>query len=85
METRLSTKGQVVLPAPFRRRLGIRAGDRLDARIEDGRIVLAPKKKPASRARIIKDPVLGIPVLTFGAGAPTLTSEEVRKALADFP
>jgi len=40
MQTKVSTKGQVVLPGPLRRRLGIRAGDPLEANIEGGRIVL---------------------------------------------
>ncbi|MGH9433185.1 MAG: AbrB/MazE/SpoVT family DNA-binding domain-containing protein, partial [Terriglobia bacterium] len=39
MQTKVSTKGQVVLPGPLRRRLGLRAGDPLDANIEAGRIV----------------------------------------------
>ena len=34
MQTKVSTKGQIVLPGPLRRRLGIRAGDALDANIE---------------------------------------------------
>jgi AbrB family looped-hinge helix DNA binding protein len=44
MQTKVSTKGQIVLPGPIRRRLGIRAGDPLDAAIEAGRIVLTPRK-----------------------------------------
>ena len=32
--TRLSTKGQIVLPAPLRHRIGIRAGDVLMAAVE---------------------------------------------------
>ena len=42
MQTRVSTKGQIVLPGPIRRRLGIRAGDPLDAEIEAGSIILTP-------------------------------------------
>jgi len=38
MQTKVSTKGQVVLPGPLRRRLGIRAGDPLEANIEAGSI-----------------------------------------------
>jgi AbrB family looped-hinge helix DNA binding protein len=34
MEIRVSTKGQVVLPDPLRRRLGILAGDLLDVQIK---------------------------------------------------
>ena len=56
METKVSTKGQVVPPGPLRRRLGIRAGDPLDANIEAGRIILTPRRKPQRRVRIIVDP-----------------------------
>ena len=46
MQTRVSTKGQIVLPVPLRRKLGIRAGDPLDIAIEKDRIVLtAPQRK----------------------------------------
>jgi AbrB family looped-hinge helix DNA binding protein len=41
MQTRVSTKGQIVLPGPLRRRLGSRTGDDLAAKIEAGRIVFA--------------------------------------------
>jgi AbrB family looped-hinge helix DNA binding protein len=85
METRVSTKGQVVLPGPLRRRLGIRAGDRLDANIETGRIVLTPRKKRPRQSRIITDPITGLPVLTAGSDAPTLSSKDVEEILASFP
>ena len=88
---RVSEGGQLVLPMPMQHSLGIHEGDALDASVENGRIVLTPQKgfpgkdKPEMKAQIIQDPVLGIPVLTFGPGAPILTSEEVAEALADFP
>lgn len=85
MQTRVSTKGQVVLPAPLRRRLGIRTGDPLDADIEAGRIVLTPRQRRRRRAKIISDPVTGLPVLSAGAGAPPLSSKEVDEILANFP
>lgn len=85
MVTKVSTKGQVVLPGPIRRKLGIRAGDPLDARIEDGRIVLTPRKKPTQKARIIKDPATGFPVITLGPDAPILTHEQIKEMLSDFP
>jgi AbrB family looped-hinge helix DNA binding protein len=84
MQTKVSTKGQVVLPGAIRRRLGIQAGDPLDADVEAGRIVLTPRKAHR-RARIIKDPITGLPVLSGGPGAPVLTSKEVEEILADFP
>ena len=85
MQTRVSTKGQIVLPAPIRRKLGIRAGDPLDIAVESDRIVLAPPAKKRYRARIIKDPETGLPVIDVGPDAPVLTSEMVRELLTDFP
>jgi AbrB family looped-hinge helix DNA binding protein len=85
MQTKLSTKGQVVLPSPIRRRLGLKAGDSLDAKVEAGRVVLTPRRKRARKARIVTDPITGLPVLTAGSGAPILTSKQVREILSDFP
>jgi AbrB family looped-hinge helix DNA binding protein len=85
MQTRVSTKGQIVLPGPIRRRLGIRAGDPLDAEIEAGSIILTPLKKRPHKGRIISDPLTGLPVLSAGADAPVLSSKEVEEILANFP
>lgn len=85
MTTRVSSKGQVVLPGPLRRKLGIRAGDSLEAKIEAGRIVLVPQTKRPHKTRIVTDSITGLPVLDAGSGAPILSSREVREILADFP
>ena len=85
MQTRVSTKGQVVLPGPLRRKLGIRAGDPLEASIEAGRIVLTPQRPVRHEVKIVTDPITGLPVLTAGPDAPVLTSEQVAEMLADFP
>jgi AbrB family looped-hinge helix DNA binding protein len=85
MTTKVSTKGQVVLPGPLRRKLGICAGDALVAKIEAGRIVLIPQRKKSHKAKIVRDPITGLPVLNAGNSAPMLTSKEVREILADFP
>lgn len=85
MQTKVSTKGQVVLPGPLRRKLGIRAGDPLDANIEAGRIVLTPQRKRPPRARIVTDPITGLPVLSAGSAAPVLSSKEVEEILTNFP
>ena len=85
MQTKVSTKGQVVLPGPLRRPLGIRSGDPLEANIEGGRIVLTPHRKRPGKIRIVSDPVTGLPVLSAGANAPVLTRQEVRELLANFP
>jgi len=86
MVTRISTKGQVVLPSAIRRRLGLRAGDSLDVKAEGDRIVLTLQSKRSRRkAKIVTDPVTGFPVLTLGPGAPVLTHKQVKEMLADFP
>ncbi len=85
MQTRVSTKGQVVLPGPIRRKLGLRAGDKLDASVEGGRIVLTPHQQPSHKARIVKDPKTGFIFLDAGPDAPILTNEQVKEMLADFP
>jgi AbrB family looped-hinge helix DNA binding protein len=85
METKVSTKGQVVLPGPLRRRLDIRPGDLLEIDIEDGRIVLTPRKKRSHRISLVTDPVTGLPALSAGPKAPSLSSKEVEEILAIFP
>jgi AbrB family looped-hinge helix DNA binding protein len=85
MVTRVSTKGQVVIPVPLRKTLGLRAGDPLDISVDDGRIVLTPRRSFRRKAKIVEDPVTGIPVLTLGPDAPVLTHEQVKAMLADFP
>jgi AbrB family looped-hinge helix DNA binding protein len=85
METKLSTKGQVVLPVPIRRKLGLRAGDPLEARVEGGRIVLTPRSKRARKAIILVDRITGLPVLSAGENAQPLTSKQVYEILSELP
>jgi AbrB family looped-hinge helix DNA binding protein len=85
MRTTISTKGQVVVPSRIRRKLGLQPGDSLEARVEGQHIVLTPLKVRLRKARIMRDLVTGLPVLTAGPKAPKLTSTEVREILADFP
>ncbi len=85
MQTKVSTKGQVVFPGPLRRRLGIRAGDPLEANIEGGRIVLTPRAKRPRQVKIAIDPITGLPVLSAGSEAPVLSSKEVEEILTNFP
>jgi len=85
MQTKVSTKGQVVLPSMLREKLGLRPGDALDVRLEGDAIVLRPRRARRRKARIIKDPITGLSVLTAGPGAPKLTSKQVAEMLADFP
>jgi AbrB family looped-hinge helix DNA binding protein len=85
MQTKISTKGQVVLPGPIRRRLCLRPGDPLDANIEGGRIVLTPRRKRSRAGKIVTDPVTGLPALSAGADAPVLSSKDVEEIMRSFP
>jgi AbrB family looped-hinge helix DNA binding protein len=85
METKVSTKGQVVLPSPIRRKLGLRTGDPLDARVEGGRIVLTPRSTRLWKVSILVDTLTGLPVLSAGPDAPVLSSKQVYEILSDFP
>jgi AbrB family looped-hinge helix DNA binding protein len=85
METKVSTKGQVVLPGPIRRKLGLRTGDPLDAKVEGGRIVLTPRSTRARKVSIVVDPITGLPVLSASPDAQLLSSKQVYEILSDFP
>lgn len=85
MKTTVSTKGQVVLPGPLRRKLGIAAGDAMDVEVEAGRIVLMPHRRQRRRAKVVADPKTGLPVLTMGTDTARLSSKDVREMLAEFP
>jgi len=85
MQTKVSTKGQIVLPEPLRQKLDIRAGDSLEISVEKDRIVLTRAGKPKYHARMVQDPVTGFTAIDLGPDAPVLTSEMVRELLKDFP
>jgi AbrB family looped-hinge helix DNA binding protein len=85
METKVLDKGQVVIPASLRRRLGIKSGDKLKAEVKNGDIVLSPQRQPKFKTQLITSPITGLPVLTSGLDAPVLTNEMVEEILADFP
>lgn len=85
METKLSTKGQVVLPGLIRRKLGLQPGDSLEAKVQAGNVLLIPRRPRSRKARIFVDPITGLPVLSAGAEAPLLTSGQVREILDEFP
>lgn len=85
MQTKISTKGQVVLPRPLRQKLGLQPGDALDVKLEGDAIILRPRRGRRRKAKIITDPRTGLAVLTFGPGAPILTHKQIQEALSDFP
>jgi AbrB family looped-hinge helix DNA binding protein len=85
MTTTLSSKGQVVLPAAARKRLGLKAGAKFACRVQRGQIVLTPAESPRAAPRFVKDKLTGMIVVKSPPGTPMVTSEQVRALLADFP
>jgi AbrB family looped-hinge helix DNA binding protein len=85
VQTKVSSKGQVVLPVAIRNKLQIKEGDPLEAKVEGDHILLIPKKRRKFRTWIGKSPLTGMPVLMTEAGAPKITSEWVAKMMEDFP
>lgn len=86
MKTKLSSKGQVVLPASARARLGLVPGTEIEVVVETDRLVLVPigPRRPRFRQGVSK--ATGLPVLEVVEGdAPVLTSQQVAELLSDFP
>ena len=85
MKTKMSSRGQVVLPAALRSRLGIREGDVLEIESGDGCVLLRPEKRRRRMGQVRIDAVTGMPALSAGKNAPVLKASTVESILADFP
>lgn len=76
----LSTKGQLVLPSAYRKRLGLTTGSRIRI-VEDGeRLILEPVH--SSRARFVKSEGCERPILSVRSGR-IITDAEVIDPLDD--
>lgn len=62
MQTTLSNKGQVVLPASVRRRLRVGQGERLAVELREGGVLLRPVVR-ARRYKPAVHPVSGLPTM----------------------
>lgn len=51
VEIKVGLQGRVVIPAPLRKELGIRPGDELVARVEEGSVVLEKHENVRRRVR----------------------------------
>jgi len=80
--SRLSTKGQLVIPARFRKALNLRPGDKVEMELEDRGLVL---RRESQRAAKLKRGKFGRPVLVAAAGAPPMTTEGVTALLEELP
>ena len=85
MEAKLSSKGQLVLPAEVRRRLGLAQGERLAIEVRGDGLVLRPARR-ARRYRTARHPKSGLPVMV--AVKPPrrkVTAAEIAALAAQLP
>jgi AbrB family looped-hinge helix DNA binding protein len=76
--SRLSTKGQLVIPTRYRKALDLRPGDRVSFELDGERLVL--QRDAPSRARLMRGK-FGRPVLVAPKSAPRMTAERVKAIL----
>jgi AbrB family looped-hinge helix DNA binding protein len=80
--SRLSTKGQLVIPARLRKALNLRPGDQIEMELEGRALVL---RRQSQRAARLKRGKFGRPVLLAAESAPSMTTESVTALLAELP
>ncbi len=84
MVSRLSSKGQIVLPKKVRSRLQLRPGATLICKVQGGSIVLTPQSAAIERPKLVTDPKTGLRI-TKSPDQIKVSSEDVRAAMLDFP
>lgn len=84
METTLSSKGQIVLPAAVRRRLHLAQGERLAVELRDGGVLLRPMNAPRAY-KMVNHPVSGLPAMVpVGPRGRRVTAAEIAKLNAEL-
>jgi len=78
----LSTKGQLVIPAPLRRALNLRAGDKVEMKLEGHKLVL---QRSAPRGARLKRGRFGRLVLMAAEDSPPMTTANVIALLEELP
>jgi AbrB family looped-hinge helix DNA binding protein len=84
MKTVLSSKGQVVLPIPVRRKLGLETGAMLDVSTGDDCIILRLERPCKKASKISVSATTGLPVLRLDE-TPQLTGAQVKELMKEFP
>ncbi len=84
MTTRLSSKGQVVLPKQVRMRLQLRPGMKFMCKVQGRSLILTPESTLTAPRRSVSDVKTGL-VITKSPVGTRVTSGDVRAALVEFP
>lgn len=61
----LSSKGQLVLPAAYRRKMGLADGSQIRIREDGDRLILEPARP--SKAKFVQAPGCSLPILSIGS------------------
>jgi AbrB family looped-hinge helix DNA binding protein len=84
LTTRLSSKGQVVLPRLVRTQLRLAPGSKLMCEIRGDSVILTPQSTRGSK-EYVTDPVSGLRVSKRKPKAEVVSSDMIRKLLEEFP
>ena len=85
METTLSSKGQLVLPAKVRRQLRLVQGERLSIEVRGDSVILRPVS-PSRRYRTARHPTSGLPVMiAMERPARKVSAAEIARLSAELP
>lgn len=76
----LSSKGQLVLPAAYRRKMGLSSGSEIRIREEGDRLILEPARP--NKAKFVQSAGCTRPILSIGAGR-QITDDDLIDPLDD--
>lgn len=76
----LSSKGQLVLPAAYRRKMGLSSGSEIRIREEGDRLILEPARP--NKAKFVQSSGCTRPILSIGTGR-KITDEDLIDPLDD--
>jgi AbrB family looped-hinge helix DNA binding protein len=79
--TKLSTKGQVVIPKQVREAAGVTSGTEFDVESDNGVIILRPKRAPSQFFQPITTAELVARRIKWNG--PTISEEDIKRASAD--
>jgi AbrB family looped-hinge helix DNA binding protein len=76
----LSSKGQLVLPAAYRRKMGLSSGSEIRIREDGNRLILEPARP--NKAKFVQPSGCERPILSIGAGR-QITDDDLIDPLDD--
>lgn len=81
MKTKLSSKGQIVIPLEIRKRLGLPTGTIMDCQLDQNRIVLSPCESNPKAKLVTKASYIA---LEAPDGAPEMSPKRVKDILSEL-